>query len=287
MTEGPIPGLEMEAIDQPQRLGGCVCGAVRYRIRGAFNPPTACHCHMCRRHHGALGIFVGSSREKVEISGVDQVQWFSSSTDAERGSCRQCGTKLFWRKVNGPALDVTVGSLDRSDDLTLTAHIWVAHRGDYETIPSDIPVYAASSMRNGKRAEPITKIEPLSASDQTIGPPFPGRCLCGAVYFEVTGALENVFICHCPQCRRWHGAAGTYSKTRVEDLAIHGEANLIWYLMSPEIIRGFCRICSSCLFMQILKDGKPAVQISISAGALDGPTGLKTERQLFLSAAPF
>ena len=32
-----------------------------------------------------------------------------------------------------------------------------------------------------------------------------GRCLCGAVAYEVRGPLRDVLICHCEECRRWHG----------------------------------------------------------------------------------
>jgi hypothetical protein len=29
--------------------GGCLCGAVRYEIRGAVSNPCFCHCASCRR----------------------------------------------------------------------------------------------------------------------------------------------------------------------------------------------------------------------------------------------
>jgi hypothetical protein len=34
-----------------------------------------------------------------------------------------------------------------------------------------------------------------------------GSCLCGAVAFEITGALRSVIACHCHQCRK---QTGTY-----------------------------------------------------------------------------
>ena len=33
--------------------GGCLCGAIRYRITGAPVEALYCHCRMCRRAHGA------------------------------------------------------------------------------------------------------------------------------------------------------------------------------------------------------------------------------------------
>jgi hypothetical protein len=35
-----------------------------------------------------------------------------------------------------------------------------------------------------------------------------GRCLCGAVRFEVEGPVRGVGMCHCSKCRRVSGANG-------------------------------------------------------------------------------
>ena len=32
-----------------------------------------------------------------------------------------------------------------------------------------------------------------------------GRCLCGAVTYEVRGPLRDIVLCHCVECRRWSG----------------------------------------------------------------------------------
>ena len=37
--------------DEPVHAGGCLCGAVRYRISGPID--SVCHCVMCRRSSGA------------------------------------------------------------------------------------------------------------------------------------------------------------------------------------------------------------------------------------------
>lgn len=270
--------------DVTERRGGCLCGAVRYRVIGDVGQPMACHCHMCRRYHGALGVFIGSTRDAVELQGADQVHWTRSSAEAERGSCRVCGSKLFWRSLAGAGMDVTVGSLDRSDDLPLRGHIWVEHRGDYEDFTDHLPKYAASSRKGGEPVEPLTTLAPLSGQPETVEPPYRGGCLCGAVHFEVATALQDVIVCHCAQCLHWHGYAGAYTITETAAVTLHGEAELAWYRAAPEIRRGFCRSCLSCLFWQALKDGQPVDRMSISAGALDGPTGLKTVRHLFLAS---
>jgi hypothetical protein len=105
-----------------------------------------------------------------------------------------------------------------------------------------------------------------------------GGCLCGAVRYEVHGKLREVVNCHCGQCRKFHGHFAAYSNAAVRDLALSGRANLKWFRSSSFARRGFCKRCGSSLFWQRLK----SPTISIAAGTLDAPTGLKTVRHIFV-----
>lgn len=104
-----------------------------------------------------------------------------------------------------------------------------------------------------------------------------GGCLCGAVRYVARGPLRDVVNCHCGQCRRFHGHYGAYTAVALADLTIEGEANLKWFNSSGFARRGFCQACGSSLFWHaVAEDG-----ISIAAGTLDAPTGLKTVRNIF------
>jgi hypothetical protein len=107
-----------------------------------------------------------------------------------------------------------------------------------------------------------------------------GRCLCGAVTFEVRGPLRDVVLCHCVECRRWTGSAGAFAATRVEDLVIHERGALRW-IDSPEsdrrARRGFCGACGSSLFWQ----AAGGERVSIAAGTLDGPTRLRVAAHIY------
>jgi hypothetical protein len=54
------------------------------------------------------------------------------------------------------------------------------------------------------------------------------------------------------------------------------EGAVTWFASSPEARRGFCAVCGSNLFW----DGGGA-NLSIMAGALDGPTGLRLVGHIF------
>lgn len=100
-----------------------------------------------------------------------------------------------------------------------------------------------------------------------------GRCLCGAVRYEVTGPLQEVLICHCEECRRWHGHVSATAAADKRDLQLLEQRGLRW-IKSPGsdagARRGYCCECGSSLFW----DAPGLETISIAAGTLDAPTGL-------------
>ena len=111
-----------------------------------------------------------------------------------------------------------------------------------------------------------------------------GRCLCGAVRYNVTGPLQDVLICHCHECRRWHGHVSATAAAQKEDLQLLEQRGLRW-TNSPRsdaaARRGFCCECGSSLFW----DAPELKTISVAAGTLDGPTGLHVASHWYVSQA--
>jgi hypothetical protein len=111
-----------------------------------------------------------------------------------------------------------------------------------------------------------------------------GRCICGAVRFEVDGPLRDVLLCHCTECRRWAGHAWAASAAFARDLTLVEDRGLRW-IDSPDSAydarRGFCCECGSGLFWQA--PGRD--RIGVAAGALDPPTGLTTRAQIYTASA--
>ena len=104
-----------------------------------------------------------------------------------------------------------------------------------------------------------------------------GRCLCGAVSYQVTGALKQVIGCHCTMCRRQTGHFLAFTAAWNEDFQLTEDCGLKWFRSSTHSRRGFCGDCGSVLFFATDGDEK----ISITAGSLDGETGLGLAAHLF------
>jgi hypothetical protein len=101
-----------------------------------------------------------------------------------------------------------------------------------------------------------------------------GQCLCGGVKYRVDAPLRPVVACHCRTCRKTSGHHVAATAARRDAVTVEGE--VAWYRSSDIARRGFCPKCGSPLFW----DG-PGPNLSIFAGTLEGPTGLKLAGHIF------
>lgn len=105
-----------------------------------------------------------------------------------------------------------------------------------------------------------------------------GSCLCGGVRFEVHGPLRPIIYCHCTMCRRSGGHFDAATACAPEHLRLLSAQPLRWYQSSAIARRGFCSTCGSQVFWEPAHRG----HISICAGTLDKPTGLKAAEHIFV-----
>lgn len=111
-----------------------------------------------------------------------------------------------------------------------------------------------------------------------------GSCLCGEVTYVVRGPLRDVLICHCIDCRRWHGHAAAMTSARRGDVTISAPGSVEWFTVvgdGPRPRRGFCSRCGASLFW----DAPERTTIGIAAGTLEQPTGLRSAGHVYLSQA--
>lgn len=125
--------------------GGCLCGEVRYEVRGPLRGVVNCHCSMCQRLHGNFGPHTKARKVNITITGDDGLHWYKSSDIARRGFCRNCGSSLFWEPFDLDATGIIAGSLDQPTTLATIGHIFVGEKSDFYVITDDLPQFEASS----------------------------------------------------------------------------------------------------------------------------------------------
>ena len=140
--------------------GRCLCGAVRYQIRGPLRPVVNCHCGQCRRTHGNVAAYTSAARADLVLTEDRGLKWYRSSEVARRGFCRNCGASLFWERLGEDRVAVAAGGIDPPSGLKTIRHIFVAAKGDYYGIaeglgtPPPAPDHSKSPVQTLQRGEP-------------------------------------------------------------------------------------------------------------------------------------
>ena len=108
-----------------------------------------------------------------------------------------------------------------------------------------------------------------------------GGCLCGGVRYRITAEPSAGCACHCTECRRQTGYMLASFDVPREAVSFHADGSLRWFESSPGTRRGFCGTCGSVLFWERIEGPNR----SVTLGSLDGPTGLRIERHVFVAEA--
>lgn len=111
--------------------------------------------------------------------------------------------------------------------------------------------------------------------------PITGGCACGGVRYAVQGPLRDIIACHCEQCRRTSGHFVAATACRQQYFTLLCSDTLEWFSAVPGFRRGFCRRCGASLFFEEIGGER----ISIAAGSLDQPQGLKIAAHIFTAEA--
>ena len=126
--------------------GGCLCGAVRYRVLGGAVALTLCHCRTCRRAAAAPSVAWAIFAASGFAFTAGAPRYFRSSPHIERGFCAQCGTPLVYRSERRPnVVDVTTVSLDTPEPFAPHREIWTEEKLAWEVVNAALPQYPRSS----------------------------------------------------------------------------------------------------------------------------------------------
>lgn len=103
------------------RSGGCLCGAVRYEIRGEPLTSGLCHCADCRKESGSLfSAYAIWPRAALTYAGT-------VSVFAGRSFCPHCGGRLFC--LTDEKAELRLGSLDGPPvGIEPAQEVWIIRR---------------------------------------------------------------------------------------------------------------------------------------------------------------
>lgn len=225
--------------------GGCLCGAVRFRLDPPLRDVVACHCSQCRKTSGHFWAATSVPLERFHLQDTETLRWFRSSEMARRGFCATCGASLFWEPVGEGRISVAAGSLDGPTGLSISSDWFLEDAGDYY---------------HGTTTSPETQT---------------GSCLCGANHFSLPGPMGAVTACHCGQCRKLSGHF-TASFDTSEDALTWQAKSLTEYTTPNGGQRGFCTTCGGSLYFRA-----PDGSFSAEAGVIDNPTGGQLTSHIF------
>ena len=135
----------MAGVNTSVTTGGCLCGAVRFRVTGPLRDVVNCHCSMCQKLHGVFGAHSKARKNDIEIVEDRGLKWYRTSGIAQRGFCRECGSSLFWQPDEQDATGILAGSLDQPTGLNTMGHIFVGEKADFYEISDPFPQFEESS----------------------------------------------------------------------------------------------------------------------------------------------
>ena len=129
----------------PGLTGGCLCGAVRYRLDSEPFDCGWCHCRTCQLFSGAPAMAFASVPPAAFVwtEGSGEVRSFRSSSFGSRSFCGRCGTPLTIEVDHQPdTVDFTVVTLDRPDAVRPQFHIFWSSKVSWFDPGDDLPRHA-------------------------------------------------------------------------------------------------------------------------------------------------
>jgi len=123
--------------DEQVRRGGCLCGAVRYEVRGEPYQSGLCHCTTCRK-------LTGSAFSATANWHSDQFTMTGEIKTYERRSfCPSCGARLFFLFDGG--VEVFLGTLDDAPNaISPMVEVWTVRREHWLPALPGVPGHAGN-----------------------------------------------------------------------------------------------------------------------------------------------
>lgn len=129
------------------REGGCLCGAIRYQVRGKPFRANICHCTACQRRTGSsFGISTYFRDDQVSFLRGERRTYRHVSDESGRAGlmefCPACGVTVSWTAEYLPgARGIAGGTFDDPNWFEIRHHGWVRSAQQRTCFPDDVELF--------------------------------------------------------------------------------------------------------------------------------------------------
>ena len=136
-----------------EREGHCLCGAIRYAVKGEPIWVAHCHCESCRRaNSAAFATFAGFKRENFRLL-AGEPRRHASSPGVSRSFCARCGSPLTYEGERWPdEIHIHVPSLEDPLSVTPRAHVYVAEQLAWVQLADGLARHAGTASPSKKKS---------------------------------------------------------------------------------------------------------------------------------------
>lgn len=124
--------------------GSCLCGAVKFELKGEFKKFFLCHCSRCRKTSGSAhcaSLFAPGAALRW-LSGEEKLSFYRlEDTNFARTFCSVCGSNVPTDAKSRGLVVVPAGCLDTDVDITPRAHIFMDSKGNWDECLGDVPAF--------------------------------------------------------------------------------------------------------------------------------------------------
>lgn len=113
-----------------------------------------------------------------------------------------------------------------------------------------------------------------------------GYCMCGAVTFSISSAIDHTGACHCGMCRKWSGGVYLGIEVPPDAMQIDAPQALTTYASSPWAERAFCSTCGSNIYYRVTAPGPHHGVYQVGLGTLADASGITLTEEIYIDLKP-
>ncbi len=127
-----------------ERTGSCLCGRIRFRVRGEPVVSRLCWCRDCQHIAGNATANAIFPSDAIDIEGepAEYTSVAESGNHVRRRFCATCGSHLFADNTGRPGLSVVrLGTLDDPSSIAPQSNIWTSSAPRWACLNSALPAF--------------------------------------------------------------------------------------------------------------------------------------------------